>query len=278
MSRRLLALSTATAAVGLAAALLPATAASAASTVTMTVAPTHGVPGTAINATIDVSGCSPDVVTVTGSYVDVDGQDATTPSVQATHTSGTSWTASLAVPADAARSSLSEEPVRFTATPDASCDPSATPTPTPTATLAPQGSRSTAAAAAVPTGSANVTVDDLPAATLTVDPTTVQRGKTFDYTITGCTGGVADFYLEDNAGTDTDIPDSTVTSSASSTSFKGTMTVPAKAATGPAGVFLECAQAASAEADLEITAPAGSGSGSGGGVPVAVRATPRFTG
>ncbi|MDX6268548.1 MAG: hypothetical protein QOD70_3288 [Frankiales bacterium] len=271
MSRRLLALSTATAAVGLTAALLPAVAASAANGVTMSVAPTHGVPGASINATIDVSGCSPEVVTVTGSYVDVNGEAATTTPVTATKGSGTSWTAALTVPADAARTSLSEEQVTFTATPDASCDPAAT--------QSMQSQRSLAAApAAVPTGTAKVTVDDLPAATLTVDPSTVQRGKTFDYTIAGCTGGVADFYLEDNDGTDTDIPDSTVTSQPSSTGYKGKMTVPANDAAGPAGVFLECAQAGSAEADLEITAPASSGGGSGSGVPVAVPATPRFTG
>lgn len=272
MSRRLLALSTATAAVGLAAALLPAVAANAAGAVTIDVTPTHGVPGAALNATIDVTGCTPDVVTVTGSYVDVDGEDATTPPVQATHGSGTSWTAALTVPDDAARSSLSEEPVTFTATPDSSCD-TASPSPSPSSTLAPSAHR---APAAVPTDSADVTVDDLPAATLTVDPSTVQRGKTFDYTIAGCTGGVADFYLEDNDGTDTDIPDSTVTSQPSSTGYKGTMTVPADAATGPAGVFLECTQAASAEADLEITAPGSDGNGNG--VPVAVPATPSFTG
>ena len=275
MSRRSLTLLASSAALGTTLALLPALAAHADGTVSMTVDPTHGVPGTALTASITVSGCSPDAVTVTGTYVNTDGEDATITPVQADNKGEGSWTAALAIPQDAARTSLSQEPLKLTATPDSACDPSSQPTSPPAGAPGLHAAR-VGMAAAVPTGTANVIIDDLAAAKLVVDPGSVKPGGTFDYTITGCVGGVADFYLEDNDGNDTDIPDSTVTSQPSATSFKGTMMVPAGATLGDAGVFLECTQAGSADAALLIF----DDSGSGGGTPVAVPVTgrPHFTG
>ena len=282
MARRLLALSTSVAAAGLGLALLPALAANAAGSVSVSVDPTHGVPGTSLDVTITVSGCSPDVVTLTGTYVDTNGDDATITPVEATNDGEGGWHATTAIPADAARTSLTDEPLRLTATPDSSCDTSASPTPSPTASpttppaaLRRASAKAAAAPAAVPTGSANVVIDGLAAATLTVDPTSVKAGSAFDYSITGCVDGVADFYLEDNDGNDYDIPESSITSQPSKDAYKGTFTVPANAVTGDAGVFLECTQAESADAALVITDGT---AGSGGGVPVPVTGRPRFTG
>jgi hypothetical protein len=259
---------------GVAAALAPALAAHAAPTVTLSVAPHHGVPGAAITGTINVAECSPDSISVTGTYVDVDGEDATTPAVAATNQGNGVWSAALTVPADAARTSLSDEPVTFTATPDSACDPDSQ---APESRRADSRRAAALPAAVVATGTATVVVDDLAAATLTVTPASVKAGGTFTYSISSCVGGIADFYLEDNDGNDTDIEESTVTSHPSATAYTGTMTVPADAVTGDAGVFLECAQSGPADAALLIT---DGSAGNGGGAPVAVPVdnAPTFTG
>ena len=254
---------------GVAAALTPALAAQAAPSVSVVVNPDHGVPGAAITGTITVAECTPDAVSVSGTYVDINGEDATTPTVAATNQGNGVWTAALTVPADAARTSLSDEPVTFTATPDSACDPDQQP---PTARRA-----GSVPASVVATGSATVVVSNLSPALLSINPTSLAAGQSFQYGISNCVGGIADFYLEDNDGTDTDIDPSTVTSHPSATVWAGRMATPSDAVTGPAGVFLECAQSGPVDASLVITDGA---TGVGGGAPVAVPVddAPTFTG
>lgn len=282
MSARRTTVLTAVSALALGAAVLPLSLAEAATgspTVTLSVAPTHGTPGTSLTGTITLANCDTPSVTVSGTYVDVNGDPATTPTVTAVATDATHFTAALSVPSDAARSDLSGQPLAFTATatcaaatasPSPSATATASPSPAPTATAAPGTTTAT--------GTADVAVDALAEPTVTVSPTTVRAGQAFSFTITGCTGGLADLYLLDGADNDTSVPDSGVTQ-LSATSYRGTMTVPAKAAGGSGALVVECAQAASGGADLTVVAaPGTTASGPVAPPATAVTRTPHFTG
>jgi hypothetical protein len=127
-------------------------------------------------------------------------------------------------------------------------------------------------------GTANVTVLPLTGApAVTVDPDTVKPGASFAFTITGCTGGLADLFFLDGDGNDTDVPFGNVTQT-SATAYKGTFTVPTDAALGDGGIIVDCSQAASTGAGVRIVSSSSSGGGSGAPIPVPVVDTPHFTG
>lgn len=290
-NRRTLTL-TAVSALAVSAAVLPLSLAQAATgspTASLVVAPAHGTPGTSLTGTITVASCDTPSVVVNGTYVDVNGDPATTPTVTAVAQDATTFTAALSVPADAARSDLSEEPLTFTASvtcatssPSPSPSPSATPTatasPTPAATAAPAVRARAAAAPVSATASANVTVDALAEPVVTVTPSTVTVGKAFSFSITGCTGGLADLYTLDGADKDTSVPQGAV-DQLSATSYRGTVTIPANATVGAGSLVVECAQAASSGADLELVAAAGSTITTSAAPPATpVIRTPHFTG
>ena len=257
MSRRTLPSVLGVATVAVSAALLHASPAFAAPTATLVVTPDHGTPGTSLSATVTLTECTATAVSITGSYVDVDGEDATTAPVAATAGGDpATWNATLEVPDDAARSSLSEEPVTFTA--NVTCEGGAT-----------------------PSGTDTVEVDDLAEPTVTTDPDAVAPGDAFEFSITGCTGGLADIYFVDGDGNDYDVPESAV-SEDSATAYSGTYTVPGDAVAGDGGLGVECTQAASSGADVTVLGAEGDGGGAGegGAAPPAdpVDAVPTFTG
>ncbi len=251
---------------------------------TLVIDPTEALPGAVVAATVSIdeaASCTVEAVTIQGTYVDVNGDDATTSVVPTTKQDSLTYTANLTIPADAARSDLSEEPVSYEAT--AACDTvTETASPTPSATV-PAGLKRAAAVKAVvattptPAGSATVTVLATTAPTVTVNPDTVHTGKSFTFTITGCTGGLADLYFLDGDDNDTTVPDANVTQD-SATAYHGTFTVATNAALGDGGIVVDCAQAASSGAGVRIVDDSTDGSGSGDPIAVPVGSTPHFTG
>lgn len=245
-------------------------------TVTLTINPTSGVPGAELGATVVLANCDATSVTITGRYFNVDGDDnAPTPTVTVAQANGEFHT-SLPVPADAARSDLSETQITYTASADCAAPAPETTTAPPTAQ---PGLKSAphAAAANVVTGTAKVTVLATAAPTIVVDPDNVVRGGAFTYKVTGCTGGLVDLFFEDANGTDVDIdPADVVTDSA--TAFHGTFTTTSATALGDGGLFVDCAQAAGLGAGVAVSDAALEAGGGGAPVAVPVRSTPHFTG
>jgi hypothetical protein len=256
-----------------AASLVPSSFAQAAPapTAALTTSPTSGTPGTPVTGTITVTNCPTATVSVTGGYVNVNGDDATTTPVTAATTADPNvFTAELAVPTDAARSDLSDSPVTFTAT--ATCSTSTPPPTNPTLRTA------RAAAANQAVGTATVVVNAVAPPTVTVSPKRVKLGKAFTFTISGCTGGLADLFMLDGAGHDTSIPNANVVTT-SATAYHGSFKVPTSAKVGSGGLVVDCAQAANAGAGLVLfTTAANAGSGSGAPVAVPVPRVPHFTG
>lgn len=245
-------------------------------TVTLTITPTSGVPGAELAATVVLTNCAATSVTITGRYFNVDGDDnAATPPVEVAQTDG-EFRTSLAVPADAARSDLSDAQVTFTASADCTAPTPQGSTAPPTLTNQQPGLKA-AAAANVVTGTAKVTVLATAAPTIVVDPDRVKRGASFRYTVTGCTGGLVDLFFEDADGTDVDIDPASVIAD-SATAFHGTFTTTAATALGDAGLFVDCAQAAGFGAGVVVTDSATTGDGGGAPVAVPVRSAPHFTG
>ncbi len=278
-----------------------AQAAAGAPTVALSIDPTHGTPGASVTGTITVANCTAPSFVLDESYVDVNGDPATaTPAGTPVVTSDPNvYTVSITVPADAARSDLSEKPVTVTVTATCTTE-TASPSPLPTVDATPtagplvvrataHAARSAALTAALTANQAQasgtILVDALAAAVITADPKRVKLGTPFTFTLSGCVGGLADLYVLDGAGNDFTVADADVTQT-SDTAYKGTFTIPKTAKVGDGGIVADCAQAASASAGVAFfTSPsatgagAGSGAGSGAGdVPTAVPADPHLTG
>lgn len=247
---------------------------------TLSIDPTHGIPGASLTGTITVSNCTRPTFALSESYVDVNGDPATAtpPAVPVVTSNPDVYTVSLTVPSDAARSNLSGAPVTVTVT--ATCS---TPVPdSPPLVLNPKARvvRSAALTANQAQASDTVLVDALAAAVITADPNRVKLGTPFTFTLTGCVGGLADLYVLDGAGNDFTVPDADVTQT-SDTAYHGTFTIPTTAKVGDGGIVADCAQADSTSAGVAFfvnASTAGSGSGSGNGVPIAIPSRPHFTG
>lgn len=251
---------------------------------TLSIDPTHGIPGASLTGTITVSNCTRPTFALSESYVDVNGDPATAtpPAVPVVTSNPDVYTVSLTLPSDAARSNLSGAPVTVTVT--ATCS---TPVPdSPPLVLNPKARvvRSAALTANQAQASDTVLVDALAAAVITADPNRVKLGTPFTFTLTGCVGGLADLYVLDGAGNDFTVPDADVTQT-SDTAYHGTFTIPTTAKVGDGGIVADCAQADSTSAGVAFFVNAstagsgnGSGSGSGNGVPIAIPSRPHFTG
>ena len=254
------------ASLSLAAVLVPAHALAAVASVgSLVVDPTEGLPGASVSGTvtIDPASCTVSSVSISGAYVDTKGKDATVDPVPAAQ-QGTSSTyrATLVLPSDAASTDVSDSSVTYSAT--AVCaDAAATPSPAPR----PAGSTHLA-------GTASVKVLTFAAPVVTVDPDTVEVGKSFAFSVTGCLGGLADFFFLDGDGNDATVPDT----AGSATSFHGSYTVAQTAATGDGGIVVDCAQTAQGAAGVRITHLAAEGKAGGAPVAVPVISRPHFTG
>ena len=248
---------------------------------TLSIDPTHGIPGASLTGTITVSNCTGPTFALSESYVDVNGDPATPNPSPVPVVTSNPYTVSLTVPSDAARSNLSGAPVTVTVT--ATCRTPQSPVPdAPPLVLRPNARvvRSAALTADQAQASDTVLVDALAAAVITADPNRVKLGTPFTFTLTGCVGGLADLYVLDGAGNDFTVPDADVTQT-SDTAYHGTFTIPTTAKVGDGGIVADCAQADSTSAGVAFfvnASTAGSGSGSGNGVPIAIPSRPHFTG
>lgn len=254
---------------------------------TLSIDPTHGIPGASLTGRITVTNCATPTFALSESYVDVNGNPATaTPTTVPVVTPHPDvYTVSLTVPTDAARSNLSGAPVTVTVT--ATCNLDAPPVlNSPPLVLNPNARVLRSAALTINQAQATdtVLVDALAAAVITADPNRVQLGTPFTFTLTGCIGGLADLYVLDGAGKDFTVADADVTQT-SETRYHGTFTIPKTAKVGDGGIVADCAQADSTSAGVAFfskatTAGSGSGSGNGSGnrVPVAIPSRPHFTG
>lgn len=250
---------------------------------TLSIDPTHGIPGASLTGTITVSNCTGPTFALSESYVNVNGNPATAtpPAVPVLTPNPDVYTVSLTVPSDAARSNLSGAPVTVTVTVTCSAPPVLD---VPPLVLSPNARvvRSAALTANQAQASDTVLVDALAAAVITADPNRVKLGTPFTFTLTGCVGGIADLYVLDGAGNDFTVPDADVTQT-SDTAYHGTFTIPTTAKVGDGGIVADCAQADSTSAGVAFfvnasTAGSGSGNGSGNGVPIAIPSRPHFTG
>lgn len=277
-ARRLIVSLAGCATLALATVLVPGTAQAvvAGPSATLSIDPTHGIPGASLTDTITVANCTGPTFALSESYVDVNGNpaSATPATVHVVTSTPHVYTVSLTIPSDAARSNLSGAPVTVTVT--ATCG---TPlVPNPNARVV----RSAALTANQAQASDTVLVDALAAAVITADPNRVQLGTPFTFTLTGCVGGLADLYVLDGAGKDFTVADADVTQT-SATAYHGTFAIPKTAKVGDGGIVADCAQADSTSAGVAFfskptTASSGSGSGSRNGVPVAIPSRPHFTG
>ena len=253
---------------------------------TLSIDPTHGIPGASLTGTITVANCTGPTFVLSESYVNVNGDPATATlaTVPVVTSNPNVYTVSLTVPSDAARSNLSGAPVTVTVTATCSTDtPPVLDGPAgPPLILSPNARvvRSAALTTNQAQASDTVLVDALAAAVITADPNRVKLGTPFTFTLTGCVGGLADLYVLDGSGNDFTVADADVTQT-SATAYHGTFTIPKTAKVGDGGIVADCAQADSTSAGVMFfvnASPAGSGSGSGNGVPIAVPSRPHFTG
>ncbi len=218
---------------------LPALAAAAPTPkASLAVTPDSAEPGAALKATVTLTNCTATTVRITGTYVDVNGDDATSPSATATRSGTTGpYTATLKVPADAARSDITDQPLHLTA--KATC---------------------TGGSSADVQDGADVAVEPTAASTTKVDPKSLRAGRTLRFTVSGCTGGPADVYFEDSKQKFFDVSDRGVTFSKNGEAFAGEFRVPTEASTGQGYFVVECSQADTSEAVVQVLAASGSAS------------------